>query len=76
MSAATIFRCYGTFQPPHQRRLRASAQNLHPRRHQSALQEYNWTGNIRELANVMERLFILCDQTVREEDVRQYVFPK
>jgi DNA-binding NtrC family response regulator len=40
-----------------------------------ALQEYNWTGNIRELANVIERLFILCDQTVSEEDVRRYVFP-
>ncbi|MCA0238223.1 MAG: sigma-54 dependent transcriptional regulator [Bacteroidetes bacterium] len=40
-----------------------------------ALQEYNWTGNIRELANVIERLFILCDQVVTEEDVRRYVFP-
>ncbi|MFN0034388.1 MAG: sigma-54 interaction domain-containing protein, partial [Saprospiraceae bacterium] len=40
-----------------------------------ALQDYNWTGNIRELANVIERLFILCDQTVTEEDVRQYVYP-
>jgi two-component system, NtrC family, nitrogen regulation response regulator NtrX len=40
-----------------------------------ALQEYNWTGNIRELANVIERLFILCDQTVTEDDVRQYVYP-
>jgi len=41
----------------------------------TALQDYNWTGNIRELANVIERLFILCDQTVTEEDVRQYVYP-
>ncbi|MCB0527033.1 MAG: sigma-54-dependent Fis family transcriptional regulator [Lewinellaceae bacterium] len=41
-----------------------------------ALQEYNWTGNIRELANVIERLFILCDQTVSAEDVQLYVYPK
>ncbi len=41
-----------------------------------ALQDYNWTGNIRELANVVERLIILCDQTVREEDVQLYVYPK
>lgn len=41
-----------------------------------ALQDYNWTGNIRELANVVERLLILCDNVVHEEDVRQYVLPK
>jgi two-component system nitrogen regulation response regulator NtrX len=41
----------------------------------TALQDYNWTGNIRELANVIERLFILCDQTVTEEDVQLYVYP-
>jgi DNA-binding NtrC family response regulator len=40
-----------------------------------ALQDYNWTGNIRELANVIERLYILCDQVVSEDDVRQYVYP-
>ncbi len=40
-----------------------------------ALQEHNWTGNIRELANVVERLFILCDQTVSAEEVRKYVYP-
>jgi DNA-binding NtrC family response regulator len=40
-----------------------------------ALQDYNWTGNIRELANVIERLFILCDQVVSEDEVRQYVYP-
>ncbi len=42
----------------------------------NALQEYNWTGNIRELANVIERLFILCDQTVTAEEVQLYVYPK
>ena len=41
-----------------------------------SLQDYNWTGNIRELANVIERLFILSDQTVNEADVELYVYPK
>ena len=41
----------------------------------TALQNYNWTGNIRELANVVERLFILCDHKVSEEEVMQYVYP-
>jgi DNA-binding NtrC family response regulator len=36
-----------------------------------ALQDHNWTGNIRELANVIERLFILCDQAVSGEEVRR-----
>jgi len=40
-----------------------------------ALQDHNWTGNIRELANVIERLFILCEQTVTESDVKLYVYP-
>jgi two-component system nitrogen regulation response regulator NtrX len=40
-----------------------------------ALQNHNWTGNIRELANVVERLFILCDQKVTEDDVQLYVYP-
>ncbi len=41
----------------------------------TALQDYNWTGNIRELANVVERLLILCDDVIREEDIFKYVFP-
>jgi len=41
-----------------------------------ALQDYNWTGNIRELANVIERLSILCDHIVTDDDVLQYVYPK
>lgn len=38
-----------------------------------ALQEHDWTGNIRELANVVERLFILCDQVITAEDVKKYI---
>jgi DNA-binding NtrC family response regulator len=37
-----------------------------------ALQEINWTGNIRELRNVVERLIILCGNEITGEDVRTY----
>ena len=40
------------------------------------LQEYNWTGNIRELRNVVERLIILSGKTITAEDVKAYVVPK
>jgi len=40
-----------------------------------ALQAHNWTGNIRELRNVIERLIILCGPSISDEDVHQYVFP-
>src|SRR5690348_4480498 len=40
------------------------------------LQEYNWTGNIRELRNVVERLIILSGKTITTEDVESYVLPK
>jgi DNA-binding NtrC family response regulator len=33
------------------------------------LQEYDWTGNIRELRNVVERLIILGEKTVSKNDV-------
>ena len=39
------------------------------------LQEYNWTGNIRELRNVVERLVILSGKTITSDDVRSYVMP-
>ena len=39
------------------------------------LQKMTWTGNIRELRNVIERLVILCDTTIRLQDVRQFVVP-
>ncbi len=40
------------------------------------LQQYNWTGNIRELRNVVERLVILSGKTITAEDVSNYVMPK
>ena len=41
-----------------------------------ALEEYNWTGNIRELRNVVERLIILSGKTISTEDISTYVLPK
>ncbi|MBP6287204.1 MAG: sigma-54-dependent Fis family transcriptional regulator [Ferruginibacter sp.] len=41
-----------------------------------ALKAYNWTGNIRELRNVVERLVILSGKTITLEDVESYVLPK
>ncbi|TXE07094.1 sigma-54-dependent Fis family transcriptional regulator [Seonamhaeicola algicola] len=36
------------------------------------LQDYDWTGNIRELRNVIERLIILGGSQVSEEDVKLF----
>lgn len=41
-----------------------------------ALQTHNWSGNIRELRNVVERLVILSGKTISAEDVDNYVLPK
>jgi len=38
----------------------------------SLLQRYDWTGNIRELRNVVERLIILGDAIVSENDVNLF----
>ena len=40
-----------------------------------ALKAINWTGNIRELRNVLERLVILCDGEINKEDVVRYANP-
>lgn len=40
------------------------------------LEEYNWTGNIRELRNVVERLVILSGKTIMKDDIKAYVLPK
>jgi len=36
------------------------------------LQNYNWTGNIRELKNVIERLIILSEENITETDVNNF----
>lgn len=41
-----------------------------------ALQQYNWSGNIRELRNVVERLIILSGKSITADDVAAYVTPK
>lgn len=38
----------------------------------AALKECEWTGNIRELRNVVERLVILCGNTITREDMKMY----
>jgi DNA-binding NtrC family response regulator len=40
----------------------------------AALQEYNWTGNIRELRNIVERLVIMSNLTITKKDVENYIF--
>lgn len=39
------------------------------------LQNINWTGNIREFRNVLERLIILCEETISGADVKAYAQP-
>jgi transcriptional regulator with GAF, ATPase, and Fis domain len=36
------------------------------------LQDYDWTGNIRELRNVVERLIILGEKVVSENDIKLF----
>ena len=36
------------------------------------LSEKRWSGNIRELRNVVERLVVLADKTITAEDIEQY----
>ncbi len=39
------------------------------------LKNYQWTGNIRELHNIVERLVILCGNTITKEDVIHFGNP-
>ena len=40
-----------------------------------ALQQYQWTGNIRELHNIVERLVILCGNDITKNDVVRFGNP-
>ena len=40
-----------------------------------ALQQYQWTGNIRELHNIVERLAILCGDTITKDEVVRFGNP-
>ncbi len=40
------------------------------------LEAYEWTGNVRELRNVVERLIILSGKKITRSDVLTYVIPK
>ncbi len=43
-----------------------------------AIEEFkkiNWTGNIREFRNVLERLVILCDKKIEGKDVKAFAMP-
>ncbi|MCZ8356098.1 MAG: sigma-54 dependent transcriptional regulator [Cyclobacteriaceae bacterium] len=37
------------------------------------LQQHGWTGNVRELRNVVERLVIMSEQTITAKDVEKYL---
>ncbi len=41
-----------------------------------ALQQTDWSGNIRELRNIVERLIILCDNSITGEDVKMFANPR
>jgi DNA-binding NtrC family response regulator len=49
----------------------AKPKNLEPKALET-LSGYDWTGNIRELRNVVERLVIMSENTITENDVKKY----
>jgi DNA-binding NtrC family response regulator len=42
----------------------------------NALKSVDWTGNIRELRNIIERLVILCGNEINQQDISLYANPK
>ena len=50
----------------------AKKKNIDPKAIE-VLKNYNWTGNIRELRNVIERLVIMSGTDISEDDVKKYL---
>lgn len=50
----------------------AKKKNVEPKAIE-ALERHNWTGNIRELRNVIERLVIMSGSDITEADVKKYL---
>src|SRR5687768_1299064 len=50
----------------------ARKKSIHPKA-QALLKDYNWTGNIRELRNVIERLVIMSGEEITADDVKRYL---
>src|SRR5687768_16425991 len=50
----------------------AKKKEIHPKA-QALLKDYNWTGNIRELRNVIERLVIMSGEEITADDVKRYL---
>jgi DNA-binding NtrC family response regulator len=40
-----------------------------------ALKQFQWTGNIRELHNIVERLMIFCGSTITKDDIARFGSP-
>lgn len=51
---------------------RSKKKQLEPKA-EKLLETYPWTGNIRELRNVIERLVIMAGDTIKAEDVKKYL---
>ena len=38
------------------------------------MKNYAWSGNVRELENAIERLYVFCDDIITEADVEKYLY--
>ena len=76
MNDEMIFRCWLTSFSKISVRTMALPKRTLMKMRSRLLQEYDWTGNIRELRNVVERLVILSGKTITGEDVESYVMPR